>query len=393
VNLPYLNIFRARGQMVAYYRRDGVSHRLRDEAGASVDVKNPVSLAAAWQRAHETHEAATRAATAAGEARAIRPQSIADLIARYRASPEWAEKKPETKRDYEKALGPLERDWGHLPVTGLRRKHVGAVRDKYAWRMEANPDRPGQTTKVSNARQANRVITVLSILLSYAVDPLGWREDNPALRPRRLRTDGEGYRPWTQAEFTQFWKASADDWRFAALLALLTGQRGQDLVAMQWADYDGAKIYVVQEKGRRQVKIWVPCHPVLKEWLDRRRAVQSDRRLASLSILTRPDGKSWIIDPKKGEAGVNAFQKAASKAIRTAGLSGVVWHGLRGATASWAAEGGATDQQIAALLGHQRVETTRRYSRGAKQQQLASGATAAIVLPFDVKSDTKRPSA
>jgi hypothetical protein len=38
------------------------------------------------------------------------------------------------------------------------------------------------------------VITTLSILLSYAVDPLGWREDNPALKPRRLKIDSEHLR-------------------------------------------------------------------------------------------------------------------------------------------------------------------------------------------------------
>jgi integrase len=305
-------------------------------------------------------------------ARNIRPGSLADLIGRYRASPEWDEKKSETKRDYDKALGPLERDWGHLPVAGLQRKHLGPIRDRYAWRK----DKEGK--RVRNARQANRVVTVLSILLSYAVDPLGWREDNPALRPRQLRTDGEGYVPWTPEQFRQFWQQSDDEWRFAGLLGLLTGQRGQDLVAMRWSDFDGASVYVAQQKGRRRIKVWVPCHPVLLDALTVRQEQIADRSPAPLTILARPDGSPWL---------VNAFQKAAGKAIRATGLEGIVWHGLRGAAASWAAEGEATDQAIAALLGHTQVSTTRRYSRGARQRKLAAQAVGAIVVPIGAGED------
>ena len=379
VKLPYLNVYRARGRMVAYYRRNGALRRLLSADGTPVDPADGPALAAAWQRAHDAHEAADH--KAAGAASTVKPQSIADLIARYRASPEWAEKAPATKLDYEKALRPLEADWGHLPVRGLLRKHVGPIRDRYAWRTEPVPaegDRPATTRRVPNGRQANRVITVLSILLSYAVDPLGWRQDNPALRPRRLRTDGEGFRPWTPAEFQQFHDRSDEGWRFAGLLALLTAQRGQDQVTMAWSDYDGASIAVVQKKGRGRVKLRVPCHPALKVLLDERQAAARALNPAPLTILAQADGRPW---------GANQFQKAAGKAIRAAGLTGLVWHGLRGTMASWASEEGASDAAIAALLGHTQVQTTRQYSRGARQRKLAEQAVAAVVLPWGRPKD------
>ena len=378
VQLPYLNIYRTRGRLVGYYRRDGARFRLLAADGKPVDPSDGPALAAAWQRAHDAHEAAD--VKAAGANPAVKPQSIADLIARYRASPEWAEKADETKRDYEKALKPLETDWGHLPVRGLLRKHVGPIRDRYAWRTETVTSADGKpaTRRVPNNRQANRVITVLSILLTYSVDPLGWRHDNPALRPRRLRTDGEGYRPWTPAEFQQFHERADEFWRFAAMLALLTAQRGQDQVTMQWTDYDGASIAVVQKKGRGKVKLRVPCHEALKTLLDARQAVARAQDPAPLAILAQPSGLPW---------GANQFQKAASKAIRATGLTGVVWHGLRGAMASWASEEGASDAAIGALLGHTQLQTTRKYSRGASQQRLAEQAVAAVVLPWGRNRD------
>jgi integrase len=304
VELPYLDVFESHGRFVAYYRRGGHRWRLLREDGAFVDPADWAELVRGWQRRHDAYEAAKRVASAAVAAREVRPRSIAHLIAEYRQSPDWDEKGPETKRDYEKALRPLERDWGHLSVAGMLKRHVTKVRDRYAWRVLTDKagrpvlDGDGRPQRVRNARQANRVVTVLSILLSHAVDPLGWREDNPALRPKRLRQDGDGYRAWTQDEFRQFTQRQDEEWRFAALLALLTGQRGQDQVRMRWTDYEpdgGGRVHVVQEKGRKLVKLWVPCHPLLRAALEQRRAALAGRAVAPMTLLARPDGKEWKV--------------------------------------------------------------------------------------------------
>jgi integrase len=363
---------------VAYYRRDGQRQRLRTPDGGAVDPADSAALLAAWQAAHQRHEAADRAAAEARDARTVRPRSIADLIAHYRASPEWYEKAAETKRDYEKALKPLEADFGQRLVAGIARRHVTGLRDRYAWREVPTPGKPGETTRVSNARQANRVVTVLSILLTFSIDPLGWRDDNPALRPRRLRTDGEGYRAWMPDEFRQFWEKSNEEWRFRALLALLSAQRGQDQVKMTWTDYNGQELFVKQLKGRLKVKLWVACHPALRASLDARRAALRGGTVEPLIIDRRPimpqaDGSPWP---------VNKFQKAAGVAIREAGLEGVVWHGLRTSAATWAADGGASDKALQAMLGHSTPAMTSRYSRSADQRRLAGSAVAAIVLPI-----------
>ena len=264
VNLRYLKIYRnQRGKLVAYYRRGGISRRLLTEDGSPVEPGDLASLTAAWQQAHVAFEAAEAAATGAAENRTIKPRTLADLARHYRASDERAEKARATKADYEKGLGPLERNHGLLPVAGLRRHHVAQIRSRYAWREKVDKD--GNTERVWNGRQANRIITVLSILLKLAVELLGWRSDNPALRPKRLKTGGVGYLPWKPEEFAQFRKRSDPDWQFAVLVALLTAQRGQDQVAMRWSDYDGSGIYVVQQKGNGRVRLWVPCHPALKE--------------------------------------------------------------------------------------------------------------------------------
>ena len=378
VRLRYLEIFRAHGKRVAFYRRDGQRVRLRDEAGDAIDPVDAAGLAAAWHRAHTEHERLTAKAEAAELRDAVRPHSIKHLIQEYRASPEWEEKAASTQADYEKALAPLERDWGHLLAAGLQRHHIKGVRDRYARRvLRDGAGRPvlddrDREQLVPNARQANRVITVLSILLSFAVE-LGWRSDNPALRPKRLRAKGAGYEAWRPEQFQQFWDRSSEAWRFAALLALTTAQRGQDQVAMRWQDFDGESLYVVQEKGRRLVKLWVKAHEELLPLLLRRQARNKRAKVQSLTILTRPDGQPWP---------VNAFQKAAGQAIRAAGLEGIVWHGLRSTAMGWAAEGGATTRMLQSLAGHRTSRMAEHYSRGADQKRMAAAAVDALVVPL-----------
>jgi integrase len=371
VKLRYLELFRSRGRVFAYYRREGIRWRLRDDNGNAVDPADQAALLRAWQAADDAHRTASDPAAQAAAVRQVRPQSVADLIARYRASPEWAEKAPATRVDYEKALRPLLADFGNAPVAGLLRRHVTAIRDKYAWRVMADPA-GGNPIRVSNARQANRVVTVLSVLLSYAVDPLGWRQDNPALRPKGLKRQTEGFRAWTKAEFQTFCERASPEWRFYATLALLTGQRGQDQVAMSWADYDGQRVRMVQKKGGGAVKLWIPAHPALKLLLDARQATDAQRSPAPLTILSRANGKPWR---------ANAFQKAAGAAIKAAGLSGVVWHGLRSTAMSWAAEGGASQRELMAMSGHSTSGMADHYVRGADQERLARQAVNAIELP------------
>eukprot|EP01037_Dinobryon_pediforme_P016979 gene16979-17166_t len=182
--------------------------------------------------------------------------------------------------------------------------------------------------------------------------------------------------PLSDPTATRFHAKADPEWRFAAMLALLTSQRGQDQVAMTWSDYDGDRMHVVQQKGNGFVKLWIPAHPELKRLLDARRRADRKRTPTPLTILSRPDGTPWP---------VNAFQKAAGKAIRAAGLEGVVWHGLRATAMSWAAEGGASQRQLMSLSGHSTSAMADHYVRGANQEKMAGDALKAIELPAGVE--------
>ncbi|MFH5927219.1 site-specific integrase [Roseomonas xinghualingensis] len=336
VALPFVNAYRSGGKVFHYYRRGTYRVRLRGEPGSP-------EFLAAYQEAH-----ANCVDSQLGP-KPTKPQgkTLAVLIASYRASPEWKELKPATRKDYEKGLVPLETAFGHLPVVGLKRPHVLQIRNRFA-------EKP---------RSANRIVTTLSILLTHAVD-LGWREDNPAFRPKRLKTTGEGYRDWTEDEIRQFLAANPD-WNLRLLLALCTGQRGEDQIAMTWDAYDGTAVEVVQ--GKTGAKVWVPCHPALRALLDAAKAVRGE----ATHILTRQDGEPYKIDH---------FRHVVGAAIRNAGLKGVVWHGLRTTAATWLAEAGCTDEEIMAITGHKTTQMVRHYTRRANRKRLATAAIGKMTM-------------
>lgn len=358
IDLPFLHLYAVRGRTFAYYRRGSFRCRLRGPDGSAV-LPGDAAFLEAYQRAHAAYEAGK--APAAPEAA---PGTIAALIETYRASPQWKQIAPATRAYYEQGLTFLKDRYASGPVALMRRKDVKAIMAAAAWR-EAKEE---GAEPVYVPSRANKVLATLSVLLTFAMED-EWRADNPAIGVERLRSGtGHGYRPWTADEVSTFLAKATPDWRFAALLALCTGQRGQDQVPMAWSHYDGTAIRVVEHKTRTKEPRWIPCHPRLKRALDARKpAEKSKDALAALTLLTRPDGQPWT---------VNAFQKAAGQAIREAGLSDVVWHGLRATAASWLAEAGCSDAEIMSVTGHTTAKMVQHYRRGADQRRLATAAIA-----------------
>jgi integrase len=355
VDLPYVDE-PARGYF--YYRRGKLRRRLPGIPGS-----------AEFNRAYEAAHALAEAGDAAEKKLAPPEHSLAALIATYRGHTNFISKAPATKVDYEKALKPLEEHYGHLDARELPRPFVLALREKYA--KKPGPE-PGSV--VLTPRRGTRMVAVLSILMSLAVD-LGWRKDNPALRPGKA-LKGPGYRSWTDAELEQLLCSPAvdEEIKVAVLLAVGTGQRGQDLICMTWADYDGTAVNVCQLKTR--AKVWVPLHA-------RARAALAKLERRSDTILTRADGEPWKIDH---------FRHRMGEAFRDAGLPpSVVTHGLRAMAARWLAEAGCSEREIMSITGHQSSASVTKYVREANQRIQAVSATKKVARHH---ANTKRtPSA
>jgi integrase len=265
---------------------------------------------------------------------------MAALIISYESSPEFKQLATSSRRDYSAYLERIRDVWGTLPVRGIERRHVLALRDKYA----ATP------------AAANYLIRVLRLLMTFGVDH-GWRKDNPALRPKRLKT-GEGHRPWEEWELEKFrehWPAGTEE-RLALELLVNTGQRGGDVNAMVRTHYRSGFISVVQEKtgARLEIPVAADLKAVLDPWL----AQHPD----NLLLLPGKLGKG---------RGIDAFRHWLSEAVRAAGIVGVTIHGLRYTAATRLAELGLDWHWIADITGHETMAMTRKYSEKRRRTTLS----------------------
>jgi integrase len=65
-------------------------------------------------------------------------------------------------------------------------------------------------------------------------------------------------------------------------------------------------------------------------------------------------------------------KRAFRKACDLAGISGLVWHDLRATFGTRLGEAGYDAFTIASLMGHDRIETTRRYVRATERNKRAA---------------------
>jgi hypothetical protein len=264
-----------------------------------------------------------------------RANLVSDLITAWHASAEWKQMAEKTRVDWSRYCLWINAGWGELQVSGIEPKHVLKLRDTYA-------DRPAS---------ANNLIRCLSSMLSWSV-PRGWRTDNPCREIKPLR-GGEGYEPWPWEVIQQSRSELRADLWWAVALALYTGQRLGDVLAMRWSHIAAGKISVVQEKtGKR---LLIPIHRDLLTVLETipRRAV---------TILTNTDGVPW----KSG------FQATWGK-NRPACASGLVFHGLRKSAVVTLLEAGCSTAEVAAITG-QSLQMVEHYAKRVSQERLASAA-------------------
>lgn len=342
-HLPYLQLITVKGRTYAYVRRAGRRRRVRGDFEMQAGRLLPSADFLASYRALAGPATAEESVEGAGPCPEPAPGTMAALIADFLASPDWAQLAPKTRRDYGRWLELLRSDYGDLPVASLPRAWVFKWRDGFA----ATP------------RTANYAVQVLSRLLSFAVDR-GYRPDNPALRPRRLRT-GPGHRPWEEGEvaaYRRHWPPESRQ-RVAFELLLNTGLRGQDVAALVRRQVAGGWIRVRQAKTGDLVELPIAAElaAVLEPWL-----ASHDQ----LVVLPTETGRPFKLDHFR-----HFMRRAYAAAGLPGGAGGVTTHGLRTTAAVRLRELGCDEPTIAAVLGHRTTAATRVYSEKRRRASAA----------------------
>lgn len=261
----------------------------------------------------------------------IRDDCLASLITRYIRSPAFMNLKPATKKHYSWHLTVIESKFGDMPIVALKDRRVRA--DFLGWRDEVAERSP---------RQADVGMAVFARMLSWAYDK-GIAPAHPLEKPGRIYRANRSASIWTEEHEAAFYDHAPQHLHLALMLALWTGQRRADLLALTWGDYDGHRIRLMQKKTGARVA--VPVGAALKSALD---AVRSsleldDEDARKLPILLTENGTPWT------DSGFGASWR---KACKKAGVVGVTFHDLRGTAVTRLARAGCTVPEIASISGH-----------------------------------------
>jgi integrase len=212
---------------------------------------------------------------------------------------------------------------------------------------------------------ANRTLALLSSMFNKALD-WGWGGPNPTAGVKKFGEE-ERERFLTQAEMPRFLKALAQerdaDFRDYMVLALVTGARTANLLAMQWAevDLDEAAWRIARTKGGKpQVIPLVP--PALKVLVGRREAANGE----------------WVFPGKVPGEHAKTFRKPWGRLLQRAGITNLRPHDLRRTLGSWMVKGGTALPVIKRALGHADISTTLVYSR-SEDPELRRALEATVV--------------
>lgn len=144
-------------------------------------------------------------------------------------------------------------EFGDIPIAVLADKQVRG--EFLEWR--------DKLAKASS-RQADYSYAVLALILSWARDR-GTINVNPCARAGKVYSATRADKVWRQDDEAAFLSKASHVLSLAFLIAVWTGQRQGDLLALTWTAYDGANIKLRQSRTGRYVVIPVgaPLRPRL----------------------------------------------------------------------------------------------------------------------------------
>lgn len=306
-----------------------------------------------------------RKAAAAGP-----PDTLAGLVSRYRASPEFQRLAPSTRAAWGRWLDEIAQDRpgpaGHLDLGGIPLAALDdrrSRRDLLAWRDQW-ADRP---------RSADYATQVLSRVLSFAFNR-GELALNAAAGLGQLYDAADrGDQIWTAAELERFTAAArSPEVAFILRLACLTGLRRGDLCRLAWAHVGELAIVIPTGKSRGRRFQTIPLLAETRELLAEIRAQQAARLAeleararrqgrpappAPLTVLSNTRGRAWT--PDGLEAQVVDTKAATTKAGRPGAHVSKHLHDARGTFATRLRLAGLTGPEIADVLGWSEARVER----------------------------------
>ncbi len=324
------------GNVRVYVRRQGRKIRIRETPGTD-------EFMLAYRAALEACPVGEQV-----EPTATAPGSLRWLVQSYYACPEFLGLHESTRTKRRAILDAICREHGTKPFTRMETKHVRLqIRDPKAATPEA----------------ANGRVKALRQVFRWAVE-VGHASANPARDvPMLASNNPDGFHTWTEAEVRQYMARhpSGTKARLAMALFLYTGVRVSDVVRLGPQMERVGALCFTEEKNRanKPKHREVPILPAL-------RAELGASPSGHLAYLVTEWGRPYA-SPK-------AFGLWFKRQCVAAGLPHCTAHGLRKAGATFAAEQGATENQLMAIYGWDSPTQAALYTKAANRKRLVKDA-------------------
>jgi integrase len=201
-----------------------------------------------------------------------------------------------------------------------------------------------------------RYLAVLSHAFSIAVREWGWIEDSPmrkVTKPKEPKGRVRYLLDDERARLLIACKSSKNPYLYAVVvLALSSGMRHGEILNLKWSNIDLDKGKIVLFEAKNDETRVIPLKGLALELMKKLSADQS-HGIFSYVFLSQKGQK--IQKPAD-------IRNAWEEVLKEAGIEDFRFHDLRHSAASYLAMNGATQVEIAAILGHKTLQMVKRYA-------------------------------
>lgn len=320
--LKRVKYVRAKGKLYAYFNSG------KQKAGKPLYVRLPDPASVGF---HDSY-AAMLGALAKRQAVSY---TIADLADDYEESQLFQSKPLGTRKYYGSTLRRIREHLGEFPVNDLQRRDIQLVLDN----------------EMVGPGAHNAFLSVLGLIYTFAR-----KREKTELEPTKDfdKQDTGSHEAWPEHVVEAGLKAAHDRTRLAVHLLYFTGQRIGDVMKMRWSDVTDDRVFVVQQKTGKKLKI-----PLLSEL--RAELARTPKR--GITIITNHLGQQMT--PQR-------VRQELKKLCEDMGYQ-LVPHGLRRNAVVSLLEAGCTVAETASITG-QTFKIVEYYAAEVDQGRLSTAA-------------------
>jgi len=276
--------------------------------------------------------------------------TVADIIRDFKASAE--SRKLKSVDDIKQRLAWWETRLGSRDARSIVKKDIEDCRLELSnSRFASNGQKPKEGGR--SVATVNRYLATLKsvFLLAIENDKL---EKNPFKKVKLLKEENERIRILTEEEEARLFAAIPTDYHALVTVALHTGMRKGELLALKWRDVDFKKGLVTVRKSKSGKA---------------RHIGMTDLVVEALQRLPRMLHNPFVFPGEKpGQPMKNGIKHSDwVKYLQAAGIENLHWHDLRHTFASWLVMEGVDLYKVKQLLGHESIEMTQRYAHLAPE--------------------------